>query len=267
MLDMIKYPRTQHIEGSRLQSGDEDLDGVRFTEIKGLHLAVEEKIDGANAGIRFDDDGQLFLQSRGHFLTGGPREKHFNLFKQWAMTVSWPLFERLGSRHVLFGEWLYAKHTCFYDLLPHYFLEFDILDTETGDFLSTPRRREMLAGLPIVSVPVLHEGPVESLDDLTAFVRPSLYKSRGWRGTLARVAGERGVDPAQAAKETDASDEAEGLYIKAERDGKVVGRYKYVRATFLNAILDSGTHWLRRPVVPNQLAPGVDLFGGMRDEG
>jgi hypothetical protein len=262
MLKMIKYPRTQHVEGSRFQKGDEGLDGVRFRELKGQHLVVEEKIDGANAGIRFDEQGQLFLQSRGHFLTGGPREKHFNLFKQWAMTISRPLFERLGHRHVLFGEWLYAKHTVFYDELPHYFLEFDILDLQTGDFFSTERRREMLNGLPIVSVPVLHEGPVNTLDDLTGFVRHSLYKSAGWRERLARVAVERGIDPTQAAKETDASDEAEGLYIKAEQDGQVVGRYKYVRATFLNTILDSGTHWLRRPVLPNQLHADVDLFGG-----
>ena len=46
MLKMIKYPRTQHIEGSRLQKGDEDLDGVRFRDLKGQHLVVEEKIDG-----------------------------------------------------------------------------------------------------------------------------------------------------------------------------------------------------------------------------
>jgi hypothetical protein len=262
MLEMVKYPRTRHIEGSRLQAGDEDLDGVPFAEVRGLHIAVEEKIDGANAGIRFGEDGELFLQSRGHFLTGGPREKHFNLFKQWAASISFDLFERIGRRYVVYGEWLYAKHTCFYDRLPHYFLEFDVLDLHTGDFLSTPRRREMLAGLPIVPVPVLHEGAVRSLDDLISFVRPSLYKSPDWRGVLARLAADRGVDPSQAARETDASDEAEGLYIKAERDGKVVGRYKYVRSTFLNAILDSGTHWLRRPVVPNQLAPGVDLFGG-----
>jgi hypothetical protein len=54
----------------------------------------------------------------------------------------------------------------------------------------------------------------------------------------------------------------EGLYIKVEEQGQVVERYKYVRFDFLNAILDSGSHWMRRPIVPNQLAAGVDLFGG-----
>ena len=68
---IIKYPRTPHIEGSRLQPGDEDLSQVPFSAIAGKHLVVEEKIDGANSAISFDPQGNLLLQSRGHYLTGG----------------------------------------------------------------------------------------------------------------------------------------------------------------------------------------------------
>ena len=46
-----KYPRTPHLEGSRLQPGDEDLSQVPFSYIKGKHLVVEEKIDGANTAV------------------------------------------------------------------------------------------------------------------------------------------------------------------------------------------------------------------------
>ena len=35
-----------------------------------------------------------------------------------------------------------------------------------------------------------------------------------------------------------------------------------IRTPFLTAVVDSETHWLQRPIVPNQLADGVDLFGG-----
>ena len=79
-----KYPRTPHLEGSRLQPGDEDLSQVPFSYVKGKHLVVEEKIDGANTAISFSEDGELLLQSRGHYLTGGYRERHYNLMKQWA---------------------------------------------------------------------------------------------------------------------------------------------------------------------------------------
>jgi len=52
----------------------------------------------------------------------------------------------------MYGEWLYAKHTIYYDQLPAYFLEFDVLDMQIGEFLSTARRRELLAGLPVAAV-------------------------------------------------------------------------------------------------------------------
>ena len=83
MSDIIKYPRTPHIEGSRLQKGDEDLSQIPFNVIKDKYIVIEEKVDGANTGISFKN-GELLLQSRGHFLTGGYRERHYNLFKQWA---------------------------------------------------------------------------------------------------------------------------------------------------------------------------------------
>jgi hypothetical protein len=262
MIALQKYPRTQHLEGSRWQPGDGDLDGVPFAHLAGRHLVVEEKLDGANAGLRFDEEGKLWLQSRGHFLTGGAREKHFNLFKQWAAAHASALWPVLGSRHIVFGEWLYAKHTIFYDRLPHYFLEFDVLDTATGTFLSTPRRRELLAGLPLVPVPVLHEGPVRTLAEVQAFVRPSLYKGPAWRERLNESAAEAGLSGERAWAETESSDLSEGLYIKVEEGGQVEGRYKYIRASFLTTVVDSSTHWLHRPIVPNRLADGVDLFGG-----
>ena len=45
----------------------------------------------------------------------------------------------------------------------------------------------------------------------------------------------------------------EGLYIKVEENGQVVDRLKFVRPSFLQTILESQTHWLDRPIVPNQL--------------
>jgi hypothetical protein len=258
-----KYPRTHHLEGSRLQPGDEDARAVPFRRVTGRHLVVEEKLDGANAGISFDADGRLLLQSRGHFLTGGEREKHFNLFKQWANAHAAALYSALGDRHVLYGEWLYAKHTIFYDELPHYFLEFDVLDTATGAFLSTDRRRELLAAAPLVPVPVLHRGPVASLDALRAMIDTSLYKSATWQEHLTESGAAHGLDFERVWNETDRSNLMEGLYVKVEEGGAVVERYKYVRASFLTAVVDSGTHWLKRPIVPNRLRPGVDLFGGL----
>lgn len=258
--ELTKYPRTRHLEGSRFQHGDHDLDAVAFAELRGRHVVAEEKMDGANAGVSFDAAGRLWLQSRGHYLTGGPRERHFDLLKQWASVHQAALFGALGCRYVMYGEWMYAKHTCYYDALPHYFMEFDLLDRETGRFLSTPARAEVLAGLPVVSVAVLWEGTVERLAQISGLVGRSRFKSGRWREVLAEQAEVAGVAPERALRESDDSDLMEGLYLKVEEDGAVVERLKFVRAGFLNALLDSGDHWLNRPILANQLAEGVDLW-------
>jgi hypothetical protein len=255
-----KYPRTRHLQGSRLQPGDEDLEAAAFAEIEGRPLVVEEKLDGANAGVSFDDEGRLWLQSRGHHLVGGYRERHFDLFKTWASCHSGALHAVLGSRYVMYGEWLYAKHTVFYDRLPHYFMEFDVLDRHTGAFLSTARRRELLRGTPVVSVPVVHEGTTPSIEALARRVAPSLYKSDDWWQVLRRAAEDADLDPERVEKQTDPAPLAEGLYVKVEEHGEVTARYKWIRASFLTSVVDSGGHWIDRPIVPNRLAPGVDIY-------
>ncbi|HEX8557529.1 MAG TPA: RNA ligase family protein [Pyrinomonadaceae bacterium] len=255
-----KYPRTPHLTGSRLQPGDEDLSVVSLAHLAGSRLVVEEKLDGANSAVSFGDDGRLLLQSRGHFLDGGPRERHFGLLKAWAGSVRGALWEALGKRFVMYGEWLYAKHTIFYDALPHYFFEFDVLDKETGRFLSTEARRELLAGAPVHSAPVLYAGPAPGAARLAALVGPSGFQSPGWREALARVCESRGLDAGRALGETDAAGLMEGLYVKVEEGGRVAGRFKFVRPGFTQAVDDSGEHWLNRPVIPNQLREGVDLF-------
>jgi hypothetical protein len=248
--------------GSRLQNGDEDLEAVPFEKLSGKYLIVEEKIDGANSGISFDPDTlELRLQSRGHYLTGGWRERHFNLFKQWAAAYESALLSRLEDRYIAYGEEMYAKHTEFYDQLPHYWMEFDVFDKHTNTFLSTAKRRDFWSGLPVVSVPVLATGKFETLEELVSLIRPSLYKSQAWKTRLVDAAQDQNLDVEQVLKQTDPSNLAEGLYIKVETDAATVERYKYVRSDFVQQIAASEGHWLSRPIISNQLAPGVDIFG------
>ena len=228
--------------------------------LAGRHLIVEEKLDGANSAISFSEDGRLLLQSRGHFLDGGPREKHFGLMKAWAMSIQRALWERLRSRYVIYGEWMYAKHTMFYDQLPHYFFEFDVLDKEHGDFLSTAARQELLSGLPLISAPVLFSGSIKNARQLRSFITRSSFQSVRWRDTLTELCGARRLEPERTLSETDSSGLMEGLYIKVEDAHKVIERFKFVRNTFLQAVDESGDHWLNRPIIPNQLREGVDIF-------
>jgi len=263
MPDLRKYPRTPHIEGSRLQPGDEDLEAVPCAQLVGRHLVVEEKLDGANAAVSYSSSSELLLQSRGHYLTGGPRERHFDLFKTWARCHQAVLHDLLGSCFVMYGEWLFARHTIYYDALPHYFVEFDVLDRRDDVFLSTERRQHLLAGTPVVSAPVLWTGRLGSAARLPSLVGPSRFHTPIWPESSRQSCLAAGVAPDVALSETDTTDLMEGLYIKVEQDGRVVSRYKYVRGDFLTAVLDSGTHWLNRPIIPNRLRDGVDLCGSV----
>jgi len=258
---IYKYPRTRHIEGSRLQYGDEDLKVINFDYIKDKYIVVEEKVDGANCGISFDKNGEMLLQSRGHFLNGGYGEKQFSLFKTWTSCHIHDLYKLLGNRYVMYGEWLYAKHTVFYDELTHYFMEFDIFDKEEGKFLSTKRRKEILKDYKfIISVLVLHEGKLNSFKELTSFLSKSNFKSSNSEETLRQSCKALDLSFDIARKQTDCSDLMEGLYIKVESEDYVIDRFKYVRSSFLNTISDSETHWVNRPIIPNKLKLGIDIF-------
>jgi len=257
--NLIKYPRTPHLEGSRLQEGDEDLSQIPFSEILGKNIVIEEKIDGANTAISFDGEGNLLIQSRGHYLYGGYKERHYNLLKQWANINSELLYSVLGSRYIMYGEWMYAKHTVFYDALPDYFMEFDIYDREKKVFLSTERRRQITEKIGIISsVPVLGAGIFKSKESVLSLLGDSNHITENHIEVLRRLAERQGLDVDRQVRETDPSTTMEGLYIKIEENGTVVDRVKFVRASFLQCVNESTSHWQQRPIIPNQL---VDKYG------
>lgn len=252
---IIKYPRTQHLQGSRLQAGDEDLSQIPFKEILGKNIVIEEKIDGANSAVSFDDECNLLLQSRGHYLRGGYNERHYNLLKQWANLNIDLLYSALGDRYIMYGEWMYAKHTVFYDALPDYFMEFDIYDREKKVFLDTDSRRKITEPMGIISsVPVLARGVFKTKESILSYLGDSNYITENHIETLRMLAQRQGLDVERQVRETDPALTMEGLYIKLEEDGIVKARMKYVRNSFYQCLMESGSHWQQRPIIPNQLA-------------
>lgn len=267
---LIKYPSTMHIVGSGLQKGDSK-QRVGWKQLAGTTLAVETKIDGSNVGISFDASGNLQLQSRGDYLRGGDKH-HFDQFKVWASVHQMQLHEILADRYIMYGEWMAAKHSVYYDLLPHLFMEFDIYDRDEQVFLDSAARHAMLEGSCVVSVPIRHYGLVTSLDELLSYARASeraLYKSESWVDNLVAAGIAAGysrephptrIDIDDLMRETDQSNADEGLYIKQEAGGIVTGRYKWVRPGFVQTITDSGSHWDTRAHVPNALVISEDVL-------
>lgn len=269
-----KYPRTRHLEDSRLQPGDEGMGGVPFSVLKqeGDRVVYEEKVDGGNAGFRFDGAGKLWAQSRGHYINVDDRSVHrerdFNLFKEWLTAYHDAFLERFEDRYIVFGENMAIAHSCFYDRLPNYFLEFDIYDLQEGRYLGTPERHAICEGLPIASVPVLYSGPAIDLSHMKSFAGWSCFRTpdlpgmdeTGWRENMKKACDLVGDDYDARLAKMEVSGRMEGIYIKVERDGHVVDRYKWVNPDFVQTIRDANEHWQSRFPVPNLLLCEADIF-------
>lgn len=255
----VKYPSTHHIEGSNLQPGDDDSGCVPFSHICNRPVVLEEKMDGSNCAISFSPQGKIRFQSRGHYLTGGERERHFDALKQFGYAMHYLLQPILTTRYILYGEWMFAKHTIYYDRLPHYFMEFDILDRESGNFLDTEARERLLAPVrpQVVSVRVLYAGLLPSYEAMLGYLGPSAFvhdDENAYRSHF-RVACQEARSRIDIEEpRTDLTRVMEGLYIKVEEGGIVSERYKWVRPNFLQCILASNSHWQSRPIVKNGCA-------------
>ena len=242
MITLPDYPRTLHLGDS---GGRRSKHHCAFAEVVGRHLVVEEKVDGSHCGLLFDDQAELRIFSRKTIFERPPARPDFRLLDRRALEQVDELWEVLGDRYVLYGEWARVAHSIFYDALPAYFLEDDIFDRQVNRFLSTPRRQALVARLPegfAHPVDVLHQGAVAELAELHALVGPSRYKSAEWR------------EHCPALDVVEDSDLMEGLYIKVESEAFVERRLKWIRPAFLDHIDASSGHWRERDYIDNLLA-------------
>jgi hypothetical protein len=239
--EFVKYPRTPHLFGSRGTDDDKHLgddESARF--VADPSLIVEEKLDGTNVGLHFTSDGTPVLQCRGHLITEGMHPQ-YDLFKQWVAVKRLVQEGRLEDRFILFGEWLYARHSVHYRGLSHYFYEFDIYDKQIQDFLSLERRLALLEGTGLHTVPVIHTGAIDR-ERLVSLIGPSRFDSlfeNPMTGQTDRL--------------------MEGLYLRTEARGVVTGRAKFVRPEFVEKVKES-EHWQHQAMTANRLEAGADIW-------
>jgi hypothetical protein len=201
---------------------------------------VEEKIDGTNVGIHFNSRGRMVLQCRGHEITEGMHPQ-YDLFKQWTSVKRPALEAMLSGKFILYGEWLYARHSVHYRKLPHYFFEFDIYDKDAGQFLDLQARLALLTGTGIHTVPVIHRGAATA-DELRSLIGPSAFGSVFDNPLTGRT-----------------DHLMEGLYLRTEANGRVTARAKMVRPEFVEKVKQS-EHWQQQSMVPNELAEGAEVW-------
>jgi atypical dual specificity phosphatase len=105
---------------------------------------VQEKLDGANTGIGWLNDGPI-LRNKEHILKKGYSKIKTPAKKQFTSAWNWVhkhkediefIQEMCYSQITIFGEWLYAQHSLHYDKLPDLFIAYDIWSVEDNSYLS-----------------------------------------------------------------------------------------------------------------------------------
>lgn len=225
-LPSTKFPSTRHLAwlARSAPRGDKVMSPAEAKEFLDAEVVVEEKVDGANLGIRFEPTGEARLWNRGTLLDRGAHPQ-FGPLWGWLGLHGEALRAELGTTRALFGEWCVAVHSMRYDRLPDWFLAFDVLDLERGAFWSAERRDALVERAGLASVPRVAVGRF-TLDELI--------------GRVQSTRSELGPEV------------VEGVYVRREQGGELCDRAKLVRAEFVQAIEE---HWRSRKMERNRLAP------------
>ncbi|KAI5064333.1 hypothetical protein GOP47_0021003 [Adiantum capillus-veneris] len=162
----VKFPRTGHLYDLGRATRDDlimnkaELCTFLDTEDRNISIVVQEKIDGANMGITVDETLAFRVQNRSHYVNSRSHAQ-FKELDLWLQTHEADLWGVLTCNDtlqpgelVLFGEWVFAKHSIHYTKLPDFFLAFDLYDTRQDKFYSSSRLRDILK---TTSLHVIHE--------------------------------------------------------------------------------------------------------------
>lgn len=191
---MIKFPRTRHILNLGCATRDDLIMTPQEVEMTFLHheLFIEEKIDGANMGISIRNN-QLCAQNRSHYVSSAYHPQ-FKLLDKWLAQKAEDLWRILDSdRYILYGEWVYAKHSIQYKQLPDWFIAFDMYDKLEEKFWSRPRLERHLDGSNIQLIPLVSRGAFNNIGQLRVLAQtPSQFYAGPVEGVYIRRCNDEG---------------------------------------------------------------------------
>lgn len=135
----------------------------------GDHIVIQEKIDGANFSIRYDEEtDSVAAFSRKNLLNF---KNNLRGAYEWSQKLNKDLVkEVLGNNKVLFGEWL-VPHTIVYPKERYHNAYFyDVYDLETEGYLPQNEVKDIVNRLNLIYVPVFYDGEFTSWEDVREFV-------------------------------------------------------------------------------------------------
>lgn len=207
-MNLYKYPRTPHLPFSKgMTSDDRILDNTNH--FKNKQIVVTEKMDGENTTIYKE-----FYHARS--LDSKHKDYHSYLLSKVLPNLQY----KIPNDFHICGEYLYAKHSIFYENLIDYFLVFSIWDKNIClDWNST---KEYCKSLNLNLVPELYVGVYD--EELIKNLANKVVENGG-EGIVVRLAS---------------SFEYENFYQSVA---------KYVRENHVQ----TSEHWTKTQIVKNEL--------------
>ncbi|EFC42168.1 predicted protein [Naegleria gruberi] len=241
-IDIIKFPRTHHLFSTNKEVTRDDLvmdekDAARefYAPSLGPQVTLEEKVDGSNLGITLDIESyKLRCQNRSHYVTCQSHAQ-FKTLQLWLDEHSSELFSLLSDNnngYILYGEWMYAKHSIYYDQLPDTFIAFDIYDKHAEKFVSVQLRNQLLLN---------HAPTISIVQPLPILNSPHLTK----QVLLNLLENQKSIYCSPELNQP-----IEGVYVRVDEGNYLKTRSKVVRSDFIQAI---DTHWSGQELVKNRV--------------
>ncbi len=214
----IKYPRTHHLPWSDTIGPDGDHVLRDLSVFKGREIVVTEKLDGENTTLYRTHLHARSLDSRHHLSRG------------WVKSFQARIGHQIPTGWRICGESLYALHSIHYQALPTYYVVFGVHNgqqflswNETVQFCTTII--DPINEQPLVTAPLLYRG---------------LWDEKKVRACFSGQSAYGGPQEGYVVRHSAA--------FKEEVFQQCVA--KYVRPHHVQ----TGPHWMLKPVVKNELA-------------
>ena len=227
---ITKFPRTKHFFNLGAASRDDLLlSPAQQQEFLNCPIYLEEKIDGANLGISLNQNNQLVVQNRSHYVNSKSHSQ-FKKLDNWLnqhQTDLWHVLtegDAQPGQLILYGEWVYAQHSIGYQQLPDYFIAFDLYDKLEQRFWSRERLSQLLAQTGLHQIKLLARQSFSTPEQIAQYARTQ--KSDYYDGLV------------------------EGVYLRKCGQRWLQTRSKVVRADFLSG----NEHWSKGMITVNRLA-------------
>jgi hypothetical protein len=180
------YPRIAHLLPGRGTRDDLVLGAGEVRRLFAEPVIVEEKLDGANVRVWWEDG--WFRCSLRSGEGGLDRAGQLGPLRAWLGDRVDQLAHLLAGDRVLFAEWLLLEHSIHYSALPSYLVGLDVWEPVRG-WVDVESRDGLLAVAEIPAPPEVFRGVVGGIERLEAMVGDSPTGGSMMEGVVVRRLG------------------------------------------------------------------------------